>query len=118
MNSKIKVLFMALLLMAVSSFTSCQKSNPLEGTEWSVGNTLNGMFLSFYSSEAVFEFWTDGTISGTVEYGYTYESEGRRVYFETKSLKYADLLGIVKDNRYMTVTNTSTGDVVGVLQKH
>lgn len=66
----------------------------------------------------VFEFWTDGTISGTVEYGYTYESEGRRVYFETKSLKYADLLGIVKDNRYMTVTNTSTGDVVGVLQKH
>ena len=83
-----------------------------------MGNTLNGMFLSFYSSEAVFEFWTDGTISGTVEYRYTYESEGRRVYFETKSPKYADLLGIVKDNRYMTVTNTTTGDVVGVLQKH
>ena len=57
-------------------------------------------------------------LSAGPEYGYTYESEGRRVYFETKSLKYADLLGIVKDNRYMTVTNTSTGDVVGVLQKH
>jgi len=49
----------------------------------------------------VFEFWTDGTISGTVEYGYTYESEGRRVYFETKSPKYADLLGIMKDKRRM-----------------
>lgn len=49
----------------------------------------------------VFEFWTDGTISGTVEYRYTYESEGRRVYFETKSPKYADLLGIMKDKRRM-----------------
>lgn len=115
---KHRLMLIIAALFAILTVSSCQKDNTpsLNGTKWAAGSNGEQIILTFYSSEAVMEFFENGTATVTVEYQYRYEHEGQRVYMTSTSYMYADLYGTIKENT-MTITNTSTGKVIGLLIK-
>ena len=95
---------------------SCSKADRLDGTIWCLDATDGTCYLEFYDGQAQMTYRYSGYSTQTSFAKYTYFVKGHTAILEPYTYNKASL-ECRFSNSNMTVTNLSTGNLVGVFYK-